>query len=352
MQRLRRVPLAAVAWCLLLTAVAGGANAQNDRIDPALIGKNGLWTAEEREAVQAFVNQHVDSLLGGEEGPMTNARDSLIRPFETAGATELFKRQLTTMIAERLAPAMDAEQVKVRINAAVVCERFTSVDGLPLIVKGLKDASSGVRYPSGKAVSSLLRNAEVAPGQQQDVLDLLEARIDVEDDPFIVDPLLEAMLVAGGPGRTIAALNRRVDWHIARPEAGFDPERKSMFAIYERLAISPNPDPAVVREMARAAGRIFLLAAQQLNQGVVPKPIERSHVEMIKMAQLALRFAHQNLRAPQRLPGDVEQIVNFGDWGKTLGIAREWIEILGQAPYNFTPEELEVVEQQAANAAQ
>ena len=314
-------------------------------MSPGSSARNAAWNADETAAVEAFVNLHVSALVAGEEEPMTGARDALIRPFETAGATEVFKRQLTAEIADQLAPAFDAEQVKVRINAAVVTERFTSTDGLPLMVRGLGDESPGVRYPAAKAVSSLLRNAEVPPAQQQDVLDLLEARIDVEDDPFIVEPLLEAMLAAGGPGRVVAALNRRVDWHIARPEAGFDPERKSLFAVYERLAIAATTDPAVVREMARAAGRIMLLAAQQLNQGVVPEGVQRSHVEMIKMAQLALRFAHQNLRAPQRLPVDVEQIVNFRDWGKTLQIAREWIDILGQAPFNFTPEQLEVVEQ-------
>lgn len=342
----RRVFLSAVLFAACLIAWPGVA--QNDRLDPGLIGKNGLWNAQERLDVETFVIQHVTSLMSGDEDRMTVARDALIRPFETAGATDLFKRQLTTEIAKQLTPAAEAELVKVRVNAAVVAERFTHTDGLPLIVTALEDPNAGVRYPAAKAIGNLLRNAEINPVQSQQILDLLEERIDVEDDPFIVEPLLEAVLSAGGAGRVLAALNRRLDWHIARPEAGFDPERKSMFAVYERLAIDPNPLPENVRQLARAGARYMLLASQQLNQGAVPQPIERSHTEMIKLAQVALRFAQQNLGAQHRLPQDVEQVITFRNWGEMLRIAGDWIDHLANPRYNFTPEQLTIDEQQPA----
>jgi hypothetical protein len=345
------VPPAACLTCLLLVFTAP--LAAQDSLPPTTISNNGLWSADERQTVTQFVDQQITKLLGGEEEQLTSAREALLGPFDTAGATDLFKRQFTQEIARKLGPVMEAQDTQARTNAMIVAQRFTHVDGLGHITAGLNDDSAAVRYAAAGAAAHLLDNADFDGNQRQGLLDRIEDSIDGEDDPFVVQPLLDGLLKAGGPKRVVEALNRRLDWHIARPEATYDPERGALYGVYERLAVQPSPDRETVRQLGRAASRYFLLASQQLNQNVVPEDTQRSHVEMIRMSYTALEFSHLSLNAASRVPVNPEQFLNFRNWGQALKIAQDWQETLKQAPYSFTDQDLEVVEpqqQEAANA--
>lgn len=340
-------------WGLVLCclAVATPTRAQVDRLDPALVAKNGPWSGSERQEVEDYVDAQVDRLLSANEESITRAREALTNPFDTAGVTAPFKSQFSEVLAEKLGKTLKDTPLKVRINTMIVCENLTHASGMVLINEGLADENAGVRYPAAKAVAHLLAAGSLNKTQQNNVLVKLEELIDVEPDPYIVQPLLDAMFQTGDFTRTLAALNRRVDWHVARPDQSYDPERNTLFQIYiASITSGGSVTLDDVKELARASTRYFLLAAQQLNQNAVPRGNDRSHIELIRAAHTCLAHAYQKSESKVVPPKDPSNEINFRNWGEVLRCAQGWVDLLKQDPFDFTDQQLAVSEEAAANA--
>ena len=316
-----------------------------DRLPPDIIAKNGSWTDAERDTVESFVDRQIANLLVPEEPVMTAARDALKSAFGVAGATERFLAQYSEAIAERIGPAVESEELQPRINAMIVLETPTHADAIEPLEQGLQDSSAGVRYPAAKGMANLLSSGVLDRQQQGRVLELLVQLVDREDEPYNLTPLLRALIQAGDLGQALEALNRRVDWHVARPDSPYDAEADALQEIFGQLFADRNRPADVAHQLARGAARYMLLAAQQLNQGAVRRDNWRSHLEIIRRADAMLRWAASEYRPGQRPPEDINVFIIQRNLGRIEQVAQSWIEFLTGPPFNFTAEQLTVNEE-------
>ncbi len=337
-------------WCVLLALSSGSAMAQ-DRLDAGVLGNESFWSPADRQAIEGFVDRQLAAIQSGDEQAISQGRLSLTDPTRTPGVSERFLNQFAELIAGKLSPLMDAEDLKVRLNAMVVSMSLPHPDAMPAIEIGLRDPSAGVRYPAARAIEALLASGQLDTAQTVDALDTIQTLIVDEDDVHVAQPLFEAMLASPNDSdKVLQVLNERLARHIEQPEASFTPESTALQAVYSRLITAPQRPRDQVRELARASTRCMLLAAQQLASGDVPENANISHQDIIRVAAVALEFAHGEVQSRELAPPSPNRALTQSNWDSIVRIADNWVEVLKADPFNFSDAQL-TIEAQAGQAA-
>ena len=314
-----------------------------ERLDAGVLANPNFWSPEEREAIEGFVDRQVLAIAEGDETQINQGRSSLTDPTRTPGVTDRFLSQFSELVCSKLGPLMEAEDLRVRVNAMVVAMNLPHPVGLDAIQKGLADESAGVRYPAARAIEGLLSSGQLDTAQTLEVLEEIKQLIAVEDDVYVVQPLLDAMLaVPGNNDAVLEVLNQRIDRHIGQPEASFAPEDTALQAVLSRLVTAQDRPVDEVRELARASFRYLALAAQQLADGEVPESNTISHLEIIRAASVALEFAYENQQSRELQPPSVVSPLTRQNWDAIVRIAGNWVQVLKAEPFSFTDAELSV----------
>lgn len=339
--RLTRSGKSAFGWfaaCLVAACLVTGQSAAQDRLPPGFGANPDAWTAEERAAATAFVDQQIALILSGEETQIAVGKETLLRELTAPGQTDRFLGQFSELVAGKLGPVVASEQLIVRINGIYICANLKHPDVLGPIEKGLTDDSAGVRYHAANAARQLLAG-DVLTGRQADrLLDELEALAIKENNVFVVQPMLEALSQANNDLRVLKVLNARVAWHAANPAESYDAEADTLQAVYTRLFTAPTRQPAEVKELARASARYMLLTGQQMAAEDVPVDRNRSHKKCIEVAASALPFAYDALGVTGIAPSPPDP----NNPPAVVNIATEWMAILRTPSFGFTDEELTV----------
>ncbi|MBB6429744.1 putative transcriptional regulator [Algisphaera agarilytica] len=349
-RRLRTISgwlICSLLLCLTLPAIS------QDRLDAGVLANPDFWAPADRQAIAAFVDRQVAAIQSGDEVAMNEGRTNLTDPPRTPGASERFLNQFSELVCEEVAPLMDSDVLKVRINSMVVCMSLPHPNGLAAIQKGLADESAGVRYPAARALEGLLSSGQLDAAQTVEVLDLIQELIVAESDIYVVQPLFEAMLAAPDNNeKVLEVLNQRLSSHVDEPDASFVPAGTALQAVYSRLITAPQRPVDDVRELARASARHLLLAATQLEAGEVPDQIKAGHLEAIRVSAVALEFAFQELQSSQLAPLSPAGALRTEKWDAIVRIGENWVEVLKTDPFNYTDADLDITAAAPQAAAQ
>ena len=336
----RRCTWSCLLGLILPLCLAAAALGQS-RLDPGFYTNTNLWTAQERQQVNNLVSARVEQMRSGEEQAINEAKAALVTELTVANANERFVSQFSEVVAEQLAPLVDAQDVQVRINAMIVCSNLRTARALDLVLNGLADENAGVRYLASKAMEGLLRGDQLSPPERTRALDQLSQIIVDEGEVFVVGPMLDALVQAGDNLRVLEVLNQRVAWHAERPAAAYGPESGTFRAIFTNLFTTTNREPAELRELARASARYTLLIAEQ----EVDKPgrieADASRLELLQIAVRALEVAHGDLPVAGALP-PVRNAVETRNWPNLTEAGQAWITLLKAAPFNYNDAQLAV----------
>jgi len=338
------------AWlaCGLLLLTSSSAVGQ-DRLDAGVLGNDSFWSPAERQAIEGFVDRQLAAIQSGEEEAINLGRNGLTDPTRAPGVTDRFIEQFAGLIAGKLSPLMDSTSLKVRLNAMVVGMSLPHPDAVGAIENGLDDPSAGVRYPAARAMEGLIASGQLSAAQTQAALGNIQRLIVTENDMHVVQPLFEAMLAApDNNGQVLEVLNARLSRHVDQPEASFAPESTALQAVYSRLITAQQRSRADVRELARASTRHMLLSAQQLASGEVPEANGAGHLDVIRVAAVALEFAHGELQSRELAPPSPARNLAQSNWESIVRIGEGWVNVLKAEPFNYADTDLNI---EAARAA-
>ncbi len=326
---------------LILWAVAVLPAAGQDRLDPSLYNNSDLWSPSQRQQVAAFIDQQIAQIQSSDEQAIDQGKARLNAELTLQNANERFIAQLSELTAERLAPLVKDEDVKVRINAMIVLGNARTARALDLVLAGLADDNAGVRYLASKAMEALLRSGRLPDAERTRALDQLSQILVDEGEIFVVGPMLEALVQARDNLRVLSVLNQRVAWHAARPAVVYGPESSTFREIFTSLFVGANRPPSELRELARASARYVLLIAQQEVAKSGRIQADASRLELLNIAVRALEVAHTDLRVSDPLP-PVSSAVETRDWPRLVTAGQTWIDLLQSAPFNFDEQAVSV----------
>lgn len=331
----------AVLSLVLTAALVPNVSAQ-DRLGPAFPANPSVWTSDERSQARAFVQTQINSILTEEESAISDGRTALVEALKFPGATELYISQLSELVAASMGPLMDSQNLMVRMNAMIICTYLNHSSVSVPIEQGLKDENAGVRYPAANAMASLLTGDSLVGNERDEVLILLEELAVKEQDPFVVKPLLDALVQTEDNALVLRVLDQRVALHAAQPTVNYDAESNTLQVIYTRIYTETTPSIDVVKELAKVSSRYMKLSAQQLLNGEISAERNRSHKNIINVAATALRATREGLAAPGRAPEAPGRPLEQDNWARVASIADEWIEVLKLPPYGFSEAALSV----------
>lgn len=335
---------------LLMTSLSA---VGQDRLDAGVLGNPDFWSPEQRQAIEGFVNRQIASIQDGDETAINLGRTNLTDPTRTPGVTDRFLSQFSELVSSKVGPLMESDSLKVRVNAMVVCMSLPHPAGLSAIEKGLRDESAGVRYPAARAIEGLLASGQLDAAQTQEVLDNIQQLIVAEDDVYVVQPLFEALLaVPDNNAKVLEVLNERLGRHADQPEASFAPESTALQAVYSRLITAQERPSDQVRELARASTRYLLLSAQQLAGGEVPESGNSGHLDIIRVAAVALEFAHGEVQSRELAPLSPARAFTSQNWESIVRIGENWVAVLKADPFNYSDADLDVSASAPQAAAQ
>lgn len=314
-----------------------------DRLDAGVLGNPDFWSPAERQAIEGFVDQQLAAIQSGDEAAIDLGRTNLTDPTRTPGVDPRFLSQFSELVSGKVGPLMELELLKVRVNAMVVCMSLPHPAGLGAMDQGLRDESAGVRYPAARAIEGLLASGQLNAAQSQEVLGNIQELIVAEDDVYVVQALFEAMLaVSDNNDKVLEVLNARLPRHADKPEASFAPESTALQAIYSRLITAQERPTDQVRELARASTRYFLLSAQQLASGEVSEGSSTGHLDIIRVAAVALEFSHGEVQSRELAPLSPARAFTTQSWESIVRIGENWVTVLKADPFNYSDAELDV----------
>ncbi|MEM7626587.1 MAG: HEAT repeat domain-containing protein [Planctomycetota bacterium] len=313
-----------------------------DRLPPSFPANPSTWNSDEREQAGLFVDAQVNRLLTGEESAISKGRSSLVEALTFPGGADQYISQLSEVIADRLGPLMETQDLMIRVNAIIVCTYLKHPDALAPIEAGLKDPNAGVRYNAANAMANLLADGQLSNNERNAALQTLENLAADEQDTFVMQPMLDALDQTRDDVLVLRVLNDRVAWHVGKPAESYEAERETLQKVYIRITTNPSPDPSLINELARVSVRYMRLASQQLADGAVAADRNRSHIDIVDLAATALRAAHTERAAPGRPPENPGRLGAQGNWAGVAGIAGEWVEVLKAPPFGFADADLSV----------
>lgn len=189
---------------LAVVFVAGFATpsfAQN--LDSAIISATSL-TEDQKAKVSDYVKEHVPGLASGDPDKVKKSRNYLTQPLLENSVTVGFRSTYSELLAgQKLAELCKDKTELVAINALRVAGELTTPDARDMLVEGMSDKRSSVRYA---AVFACIRTFEQAapstrfPAMNADgmtpIIEALSKVLTTEKEVNIVDASARALLAA------------------------------------------------------------------------------------------------------------------------------------------------------------
>lgn len=368
-RRLLMILVSCLTVWALAAAWAGPAAAQARIPQEVVVATSSLTDAQSRALRQyvhrwggvfteAMTNEQVSDVQVAE------AREQLLSPLRTPGATDFFKRRYSTAVTELISPLMDGDRLIVRLNAMIVATRLTDHSAGPLAEKGIADPSPSVRYWAAKAIASLVEAEDSAGEPILDVADrlaLLRTLEEVgvtEDSAEVLQQVMLAMAATGVPSakeRLLDLLGARLAWHVDRPYEPYLAESSGLRAVYQSLLRTRASDTAHIRQLAAIAHRYMNLISRSLAEADdrardadVDNPVNRElradHAAMLELCEYALQYCHDELESTEQRPASIIQKIPLESWNQiNLIVVNGWGDVLKAPPFNLTGGDLAIV---------
>jgi len=367
-----RRPLVVLA--LSLTAIAalhaGRARAQ-ERIPQDAIVAQASFTDTQRQAITGYISrwggllQEATTNQQVSDTQISEARQKLLGPLRTPGATDFFKKRYSAQVSQTISGLLDADRLIVRLNAIIVVTRLTDPSAVALAEKGLGDPSPSVRYWAAKAIGSL---AETTDSQGNPILEVkarlsllrtLEEAGEEEDSTEVLQQVMLAMGAMNLPSaldRLLDLLDARLRWHVDRPYEPYLAEAAGLRSVYQSLLRTPAANPAQIRKLAQVAHRYMNLISRNLAEAAdkaqaegtenpISRELEADHAALLELCEYALQYVHGEVGSQQGMPSSIIQKIPFRNWKEINLIAVDgWGQVLKAPPLNFKPGDLAIVQ--------
>ncbi|MEX0654530.1 MAG: hypothetical protein WD534_04800 [Phycisphaeraceae bacterium] len=297
-------------------------------------------TEEIRQSIAMYVTHWAGQLQSEDAQRVAEARRRLLEPVRGGRVSEAFTGHYSEQAGAELRPALDSDQLVVRLNAIIVVTRLSGEAALPLIEQGMTDDSPAVRYWAIKAVQTV----EFADQDKSTLVERVVAHLERESEPSVAEQTMVALVDIDLPEartRGLEVLNARIARHLNEPGRSMQVEHAGLSRVYQQLARTGDPDRPALRQLARAAVRYQDLAARYLQAEGVEEEARESYIRMIELCNAVLRFTADNLNAAG-VPGRIEPIVAQGNWGGVEQNADEWRALMLRPPYGLTEQDLAV----------
>ncbi len=361
------------ALSLVAVLLLGVTATAQERIPQSVITATGVMSQADKDAVASYLNRWAGVFKEAvtneqiSDSAISEARDRLVTPVGTPGATDLFKGYYSRSTAQQLTPLLKDKRLIVRLNAMIVATRLTDASAIDMGRAGLADESPAVRYWAAKAISNLSKAVNSAGEPILDTrlkLQLLRELADAganEDSSEVLLQLFEGMAgmdLPSAPDRVMDLLGARLRFHVDRPYEPYLAESAGLRATYRQLlerSTRGNIDPAHVRKLAAVAHRYLNLISNNLadakeaarpdgSGNPVTPQLEADHRAMLELCDFALQFCHEQSKSTATKPKSLDSMIAFRQWREIHRVVVEdWGKILAAPPFNLLPGELAIV---------
>ncbi len=350
-QELALAVVLGAGWLL----VAGAARAQ-PTLSPQTLQAQGTLTPEQRQEVDAYVDQVAPGLISGDPAAIRPSRAALLSPAGGAQPTDVFRQYYSESVSRRLAAGLaDDQSLLTRLNAmrviAELQQRTPQIGDAAFenILRGLEDPSPGVRYWAMSAVlnaASVQDNPQLDGQRRQRLVDALTGGLADETDNEVIRQMLLALVEVGAYAEANEAFFNLLERNVGQPTRPFRAVREGMESLYRTLVTARAEGRDVAKpmgELALAASRYLVLLARQAPDVPADRMTDRLEADYISMMMTAERIldtAHSDLSAQVQRPAGLNPI--DPDWERVLEVAEQWQDVLAGPPFNVPPDRLEV----------
>lgn len=344
------------AGVCLLAVLLPGLDASAQFLDQKLIQAKQIDAAM-RQQIVAYVDPQIKRLVEGEPQDIAEGRKKLYDQLNNPNATPAFVDALSETITARLDPAVNHDDVPVRMNAQIILSQMTDEKSKALIDQGLLDKNVAVQRLAMEALAGRVKTwkdreaAGNGPANFRQklagVVTQVNAKLDADPapHPIVVTPAFDVFIAvdtAEARAALVEQLNKRIALHAADPNLSYAPEQSAIGAFASQLVIQAPFDQASGTGLSRAAFRYAVLIHDQLKAGA----IKDEHINGAKnmLGQCFLALSQMAAGARKQAPanqGNANKWIADGTWNlvQTL-LTNDWAIILRAAPFSLGNEEL------------
>ena len=339
------------ATCVLMLGLGNQSLFAQDSLPADILGAQDELTTPQKATVDTYVDAHVVRLQSSNPQEVALGRSLLAEPFGL-GKSPTFISYYSDAIAQRVSPLLVPEgPLMTRLNIAIVSAKLSGQSLVMVLKAGADDPSPAVRYWIAKAVGTAAKNKRLSKQEQQDVLDVMAARLKAEDSSLVLEQVMLAISEIDLPEaieKVLEGLDARVGFHKQNPEARYKPVHGGMQQLWSKL-IALRSDGKNVdkeqKELARIAFRYYALIAEQMEAGIEnPDEDEADAIKQDKasMAGICGRVMDDITRQVARITPP--QMVDPNNAAELKVSVDRWRGILKAPPFNFTDEQLAIGE--------
>ncbi len=313
-------------------------------------------SAQQVDALQAFVRDQVQGLTSGDMKKVQQARDALLTPLETGAVSVAFRLRMSEALAPTLADLAAKPNEHTAFNALRLAGVLATDAAVGTIRKGLTDQRPAVRY--GAALAARLTIEAVADkrsplpqGQIDALIGSVEDALRNETDPGVFGGLIAAMeaIDPNGPGRlrAMTSLAGITADRIAAAGAAPSPEWARAFvralsAAQSMLIVqlqAGTPDAAFGKNLAILSGQALAFAARRMGDAERPMTeTERQPLrDLVASAEVSLLFVDKSLQNRTHQDQAVIAAFDSGRINAYLAQINQWVGAQGfltKAPYS------------------
>ncbi len=346
----RRLHWLLAATCVLMLGPGNQSLfAQNSL--PATIIQAQQLSAQDKTTIDGFIDAQVTRLQSSDPEQVALGRSLLAEQFGL-GSSPAFINYYSQAIAQRVAPLLVPDgPLMTRLNIAIVSAKLSDASLVTVLKAGADDPSPAVRYWIAKAVGAAAKNDRISQQQQQDVLDVMAARLKVEDSELVLGQVMLAISeidLDEAIEKVLEGLDARVSFYKQHAQARFKPVHDGTQQLWSKL-IALRSDGKNVdkeqKELARIAFKYYALIAEQMAAGIDnPDEDETAAIKQDKatMAGICGRVMDDVARQVARI--SPPQMVDPNNATELKASADRWRDVLKAPPFNYTDEQLAVGE--------
>ncbi len=340
--------------CMLLVFYAAGVSAQSSGLSTAVLQADPLSTAQQ-DQLSGFVQSQTQRLSSPDAQVVVEAREALIDVFSREirdNASDTFRSAYAQSVAAALLEAMPQLDTLGKVNALLVAAHVVHADNADVILFGLQDDNPAVRYLAAKAVQGVASRAQLddslplSTGFYTQILDALGSTLPRESSDHARSMMMLAIAEIDRPQAVqtlIAALNARLQTHIADPTLVMSGEAASIERLFTRLTAN-DTDAEAYRSLMALGLRYLHVANAQLRdagagQDADPEPSRAQLIIYVDRFVLQDGAARVFNRLDQ-LPPLVNNAVNRRDWDFIDEQIQAWRQLLAAPPFNIPAGEL------------
>ncbi len=291
-----------MSWLALVVVGATAAGAWAQSAGPTLatriMSADRQWSASERERARQYIDQFANQLRNAAAtADITQARQKLIEPLQSPGATSVAKDQYSAIAATAIEPAMQRDNALARLSTTIVAGSLFGGHAIDMVTDAMTDQSVAVRYWAFKAAEQMVRQTlddrPVLTEQQQD--QLLQGAIRVVGQVGsgdVREQMYMMMAQINSPASRTAlmeAMEARLEVYASDGlSEGLRAERTGISRLYRTMLeaqIQGRASREQIKLFVRVATRYLKLIADASADGIAPaqQPICTELVDAINL---------------------------------------------------------------------